>query len=58
MENNVRPDVYYRLAVFPVQVPPLRLRRDDIPLLVWNFITKKQGRLGKTIDSVRAKVMQ
>jgi transcriptional regulator with GAF, ATPase, and Fis domain len=46
------------LAVFPIEVPPLRLRRDDIPLLVWHFITKKQGRLGKIIDSVPANVMQ
>jgi transcriptional regulator with GAF, ATPase, and Fis domain len=56
--NRFRPDLYYRLAVFPIEVPPLRLRRDDIPLLVWHFITKKQGRLGKTIDSIPAKVMQ
>ncbi len=56
--NRFRPDLYYRLAVFPIEVPPLRLRRDDIPLLVWHFITKKQGRLGKTIDSVPANVMQ
>ena len=56
--NRFRPDLYYRLAVFPIEVPPLRLRRDDIPLLVWHFITKKQGRLGKTIDSIPANVMQ
>lgn len=57
-ESRFRPDLYYRLAVFPVEVPPLRLRRDDIPLLIWHFIGKKQARLGKTIASVPTKVMQ
>ena len=56
--NNFRPDLYYRLAVFPIEVPPLRLRRDDVPLLVWHFITKKQGRLGKTIERIPERVMQ
>jgi transcriptional regulator with GAF, ATPase, and Fis domain len=56
--SRFRPDLYYRLAVFPVEVPPLRSRRDDIPLLVWHFITKKQGRLGKTIESIPEHVMQ
>ncbi len=57
-QSAFRPDLYYRLAVFPIEVPPLRLRRDDIPLLAWHFVTKKQGRLGKTISSIPAKVME
>jgi formate hydrogenlyase transcriptional activator len=57
-EQKFRPDLYYRLAVFPIEVPPLRLRRDDIPLLVWHLITKKQARLGKIIRNVPPSVMQ
>jgi transcriptional regulator with GAF, ATPase, and Fis domain len=57
-QGKFRPDLYYRLAVFPVEVPPLRLRREDIPLLVWHFISKKQVRLGKTFSSVPEKVMR
>ena len=51
-EGTFRSDLYYRLAVFPVELPPLRLRREDIPLLIWHFITKKQAALGKRIESV------
>jgi transcriptional regulator with GAF, ATPase, and Fis domain len=53
-----RPDLFYRLAVFPIEVPPLRSRREDIPLLTWHFINKKQGRLGTKIDTVPVDVMQ
>lgn len=53
-----RADLYYRLAVFPIEIPPLRLRRDDIPLLTWHFIAKKQKRLGKSIERVPPEVME
>ncbi|MEA1951915.1 MAG: sigma 54-interacting transcriptional regulator, partial [Planctomycetota bacterium] len=56
-EGSLRPDLYYRLAVFPVEIPPLCLRRDDIPLLVWHFIEKKQRGLGKTIKKIPSRVM-
>ena len=57
-EGSFRSDLYYRLAVFPIEVPPLRARRDDIPLLVWNFITQKKARLGKEIELVPQMVME
>ena len=52
-----RADLYYRLGVFPIRIPPLRERRADIPLLVWFFITMLQPRLGKSFESVSSRVM-
>jgi transcriptional regulator with GAF, ATPase, and Fis domain len=56
-KGEFRADLYYRLSVFPIRIPSLRERRDDIPLLVWFFITNLQGRLGKTFERVPAPVM-
>jgi formate hydrogenlyase transcriptional activator len=55
--NTFRPDLYYRLNVFPIRVPPLRERSEDIPLLVRHFVQQFSQRMGKTIDSVPTDTM-
>src|SRR5579863_7674854 len=53
-----REDLYYRLNVFPLEVPPLRARRADIPLLVEYFIDRYRRKAGKNISSVDKKTLQ
>src|SRR5882672_9475550 len=57
-QGDFRTDLYYRLNVFPVRIPPLRERHDDIPLLVEYFMEKYARRMAKKVDTVPAATMQ
>jgi formate hydrogenlyase transcriptional activator len=57
-EKKFRADLYYRLNVFPIWLPPLRERRDDILALTEYFVQKFSRRQGKSIDSIPAEVME
>ena len=57
-EGRFREDLYYRLNVFPISVPPLRERREDIPLLVWAIVEEFGKVFGKTIERIPKKNME
>ena len=59
VENgNFREDLWYRLNVYPITVPPLRQRKEDIPLLVEHFVRGYAKKFGKTITSVSPRTLQ
>lgn len=56
-QGKFREDLYYRLNVFPIEVPPLRERREDIPALVWSFVKELGESMGKSIERIPASDM-
>jgi formate hydrogenlyase transcriptional activator len=57
-ENRFRADLYYRLHVFPLHVPPLRERREDIPLLTRYFVQKHAHKMGRPINNITSAALE
>src|SRR4029434_9498936 len=57
-DGRFQEDLYYRLNVIPVHIPPLRERRDDVPVLIDHFIAKHAQRAGKRIEGVQPGVIE
>jgi len=57
-EGRFREDLFYRLNVFPITVPPLRERRDDIPILAQHYLSYYNKKIGKHVDKILPETMQ
>ena len=57
-QGKFREDLFYRLNVFPITIPPLRERREDIPLLVWHFVTELGQKMGRQVDAIYGPTME
>lgn len=57
-EGKFREDLFYRLNVFPIYIPPLRQRPEDIPVLTWRILKQLGNRMGRTIESVHPSTMR
>jgi formate hydrogenlyase transcriptional activator len=57
-DGQFREDLYHRLNVFPIALPPLRERTEDVPLLVWAFVKELGARMGKAVDTIPRKTME
>ncbi|MHC4427425.1 MAG: sigma 54-interacting transcriptional regulator [Planctomycetota bacterium] len=55
--EKFRADLLYRLRVVPITLPPLRERREDVPLLIWHFVRRYAGQMGKTIQHIPHRLM-